>query len=75
MNIDGVTLKSQCSNCGKDILLTYNITTQIYCYETNPRGTTTHSIHVITLECLRMNWSVTLLRVLYIYTLTYLNVK
>ena len=45
MNIDGVTLKSQCSNCGKDILLTYNTTKCPLCGNIFPPGSIKEIFH------------------------------
>ena len=45
MNIDDVTLKSQCSNCGKDILLTYNTTKCPLCGNIFPPGSVKEIFH------------------------------
>ncbi|MGO3635001.1 MAG: hypothetical protein ACTIOO_01640 [Pseudolactococcus laudensis] len=45
MKIDDITLKSQCSNCGKDILLTYNTTKCPLCGNIFPPGSVKEIFH------------------------------
>ena len=45
MKIEEITLKSQCSNCGKDILLTYNTTKCPLCWNIFPPGSIKEIFH------------------------------
>lgn len=45
MKIDDITLKSQCSNCGKDIVLTYNTTKCPLCGNIFPPGSVKEIFH------------------------------
>ena len=45
MKIEEITLKSQCSNCGKDIVLTYNTTKCPLCGNIFPPGSIKDIFH------------------------------